>query len=206
MSKAHVNRLVRLIREGEVSCADELYHLLERVIPSLKNSLKKSTLVLNSKGEDPHLRRTSVYLREKTEALHQAIKFFRGSDSETSSYERRTYFLAQIDFWDEKVNELQKDFDSFEERARVWGNIDAVERKFQEEGWSLRKKVKNDLRYSLRWRERWRRWRGGELREPLSALNSLLEEWNKLIVVVSKILVRDQREIMIGCYTKTRKR
>jgi len=202
MSKAQINRLVRLIREGEVSCADELYHLLERVIPSLNNSLKKSTQVLNSGGEDPHLQRTSVFLREETEVLHQVVHFFLGTPPQNSSYERRTFFLAQIDFWDGKVNQLREDFRSFEERSRTWDNWRSLKNKLEENGWKIRDQVIQDLKKNLRWRRLRRRGVLIEMREPDRELESLLKDWNLLLISVSKILVKDQRDLFIECYTK----
>jgi len=200
MSKVQITRLIRLIKEGDVSGAEELYHLLERLIPDLNSSLKKSTPVLNAQ-EDPHTRRFSVFLLEKTKSLHQAIRFFLAGSSNVPSNERRAYFLSYVDFWEGQVKDLIRDFSSFEERSRVWDQWPSLSRQLTESGYLLREKAEQDLKWTLRLKQRYRN-RFENLRKPLNELNALIVDWNQVLIVVSKILQKDQRDLFIQSYTK----
>ena len=199
MSKAQVNRLVRLIKDGDVSGADELYHLLERLIPDLNSSLKKSTAVLNSQ-EDPHPRRVSVFLQERTKSLHQLLRFFLAGSTNVPSVERRAYFISHLDFWENQVNELIRDFGSFGERSTVWKSWDTLDSKIKASGHTLRRKVKEDLKWAIRWR---RRYQEDDMDNPTKELNSLISDWNQILRSASKILQRDEREDFISIYKKS---
>lgn len=201
MSKVQVERLVRLIKEGDVTGADDLYRLLERLIPDLNNSLKKSTKVLGALKASTQPDNVGFLLR-KTENLHNALlNFVHAGDRNTSVKEKKAFFLSQIDFWDAQVSGLIQDYSILDLRYQDAESWDRLSERLRVIGLDLSTSAEDYLKWALRWKGGIRTRFEDDQLGSLVDLNRLIVDWNQIVKSASKLL-RTGREDFVESYTK----
>lgn len=188
MSRAQVERLIRLIREGGVGEAEELYYLLERGIPELNSSLKKSRTVL-ADPEDPDPKQVSRFLEVRVDALRRIVQFFSGGGTRKPSRQRLATFAAQVQFWEWELETVYESFREFRLRARVWDSDHTLFDLVRASGLCVRSRIEEDVKRDIRWRDRWFRMNTDPVEAPMGSLRTLVEEWNELVRRASRIFI-----------------
>lgn len=133
--------------------------------------------------------RPSVYLERKCECLKNVLDFFLSSDGGfcRSVKDKRTVFLAQIDFWDWEMDELCYSIDSFLERSKAWESAQTTKECVAKLALPLKQSVLKELA--------WRRVTTNNVTPPINSLNQVIDKWNMLLTKCEETLLMTGKDL-----------
>lgn len=143
------------------------------------------------------MEKPSAYLVGKCECLAKVVDFFLSNNGgyHRSVKDKRTVFLAQIDFWDWEMDELCYSVDSFTERSKAWESCANM----RESLGRLGIPVDPSIVYKIESDRGWNTYFIGknQVVPPTDALNLVIKKWNKLLKVCEDTLLMERKEILI---------